>query len=103
MLSNAIYSVIPPEGCAAILWREASKAPEAAEALKITADNLLRLGVIDEIVPEPTGGAHGDYEATFAALKTAIVRNLELLQGVPLATLVEKRYEKYSRIGRTVA
>jgi acetyl-CoA carboxylase carboxyl transferase subunit alpha len=103
MLSNAIYSVIPPEGCAAILWREASKAPEAAEALKITAENLLQLGVIDEIVPEPAGGAHGDYAATFEELKTAIVRNLELLQGIPIPTLVEKRYEKYSRIGRIVA
>jgi acetyl-CoA carboxylase carboxyl transferase subunit alpha len=80
MLSNSIYSVISPEGCASILWRDASFAPDAAEALKITASSLLQLDVIDEIIPEPAAGAHTDYQATAAAVKKSLVNNLEELQ-----------------------
>lgn len=100
MLSNAVYSVISPEGCASILWRDASKAPEAAEALKLTADSLLELGIIDEIVPEPPGGAHRDYEAVMAGLKKVLIRQVERLKRFSVKKLAEKRFEKYSRIGR---
>lgn len=100
MLSNSVYSVISPEGCASILWRDGSKAPEAAEALKITADSLLKLGVIDEIIPEPLGGAHRDYDGTLRAVKQSILKHLNILRRVSERKLVEKRFEKYCRIGR---
>lgn len=100
MLSNAIYSVIPPEGCAAILWRDAAKAPEAAEALKLTANSLLRLGVIDEVVAEPPGGAHRDHTATMTVVKEALSRHLTKLKRISTRKLIDRRYEKYSRIGR---
>ncbi len=101
MLAYAVYSVIPPEGCAAILWRDAAKAPEAAAALKVTADSLLELGVIDEIIPEPLGGAHRDPEATIAATKTAILAQLRRLKGNRSPRrLVERRYQKFAQLGR---
>jgi acetyl-CoA carboxylase carboxyl transferase subunit alpha len=100
MLSNAVYSVISPEGCASILWRDGSKAPEAAEALKLTSDSLLQLGVIDEIVTEPLGGAHRNREATLAAMKNAIIKHLSRLKKVSVKKLIDKRFEKYSAIGR---
>ena len=100
MLSNSIYSVIPPEGCAAILWRDAEKAPEAAEALKLTANELLKLGIIDEIIPEPTGGAHRDYAATMAAVKESVSKHLTALKRTSMRKLLDKRYEKYTKIGR---
>jgi acetyl-CoA carboxylase carboxyl transferase subunit alpha len=100
MLSNAVYSVISPEGCAAILWRDESKAPEAAEALKLTAISLLDLGVIDEIIPEPSGGAHRAPAETVALVKQAVVRHLGALVRVAPAKLVEKRYEKFARMGK---
>ena len=100
MLSHSTYSVIPPEGCAAILWREAAKAPEAAEALKLTAKSLFELGIVDEIIPEPPGGAHRDPEATFAALKDVVLRHLKQIKRVSGRRLVERRYQRYSRIGR---
>lgn len=100
MLSNAVYSVISPEGCAAILWRDESKAPEAAEALKVTATSLLDLGIIDEIIPEPSGGAHRAPAETVARVKQAVVRHLDSLVRVASAKLVEKRYEKFSRMGK---
>ncbi len=101
MLSHAVYSVIPPEGCAAILWRDAAKAPEAAQALKITADSLLALGVIDEIVPEPPGGAHRDANATIAATKEAVLRHVRTLKRIRSRRhLVERRYQKFARFGR---
>lgn len=99
MMQNAIYSVIPPEGCAAILWRDATKAAEAAEALKLTAKSLLDLGVIDEIVPEPPGGAHRDGQAAIAATKAAVLKHLEQLRRVSARRLVERRYKKYASIG----
>ena len=100
MLENAIYSVISPEGCAGILWRDGSKAPEAAEALKITADDLLRLGAIDAIIPEPPGGAQANRKAAAAAVKTAVLAALKELDGIPPAELIAARYEKIRAYGR---
>ncbi len=100
MLSNAIYSVIPPEGCAAILWRDSEKAPEAADALKITADALLELGIIDDIIPEPEGGAHTDHAATFAATKEAILHHLKRISRDKGKKLTDKRYEKFNLMGK---
>jgi acetyl-CoA carboxylase carboxyl transferase subunit alpha len=97
MLSNAIYSVISPEGCASILWRDGAKAPEAAEALKLTANDLLKLGVIDEIVPEPAGGAHSDPDATLAAVKAALLKRLK---HASFRKLADKRFEKFAAMGR---
>lgn len=101
MLSNAVYSVISPEGCASILWRDDSKAPEAAEALKITAKSLLKLGVIDEIIPEPPGGAHRDYDGTMKAVKKSLLKHLDRLHGTSAKKLLARRFEKYSKIGRS--
>lgn len=100
MLSNAIYSVIPPEGCAAILWKDANKAPEAAEALKITAKSLLELKVIDQIIQEPIGGAHADHEATAAALKAALTKHLAVLKRFSKSKLVNRRFDKLAAMGR---
>ncbi|MDD5746119.1 MAG: acetyl-CoA carboxylase carboxyltransferase subunit alpha [Candidatus Omnitrophica bacterium] len=99
MLENAYYSVISPEGCAAILWRSRVHAPEAAEALKITAPDLLKFGIVDEMVPEPLGGAHRDYKQTAAALKATLKKSLAALKDIPSAELVQKRYDKFRRIG----
>jgi acetyl-CoA carboxylase carboxyl transferase subunit alpha len=96
MQENAYYSVISPESCAAIIWRDAKRAPEAAEALKLSAQDLYELGVADEIVPEPEGGAHRDWEKSAQLLKEAILRHLEELQSIPIDELIQKRYEKYS-------
>ncbi len=100
MLSNSVYSVISPEGCASILWRDGAKAPDAAEALKLTADSLLELGVIDEIIKEPLGGAHRNYSEALPAVKEAILRHLQKLSKVSRRKLPEKRFDKYARIGR---
>jgi acetyl-CoA carboxylase carboxyl transferase subunit alpha len=99
MLEYSIYSVISPEGCAAILWGDAAKAPEAAESMRITAPDLLKLGVIDAIVPEPVGGAHRDWEGAAGYLKTALRENLRDLAGQSGDDLVAGRYEKFRRIG----
>jgi acetyl-CoA carboxylase carboxyl transferase subunit alpha len=99
MLQYAIYSVASPEASAAILWRDASKAPDAAKAMKITAQDLYQLGIIDEIVPEPVGGAHLDAAATMTAVGTAIQQHLEQLRGLSVAELQQQRYEKYRSIG----
>lgn len=100
MLRYAIYSVIPPEGCAAILWRDAAKAPEAADALKITSESLLEFGIIDEIIEEPAGGAHRDPKATIAATQEAIVSNLKRLKRRKIKRLVDQRYTKLAKFGR---
>ncbi len=100
MLENATYSVISPEGCAAILWKGESEKERAAEALKGTAADLLDLRVIDEIVPEPPGGAHRDAAATARTLGAALSRNLQSLKGVPPPDLLERRYEKFRRMGQ---
>ena len=99
MMENAVYSVISPEGCAGILWRDGAKAPEAAEALKITAKDLLALKVVDKVVKEPAGGAHKNPSAAIAAVKKAILDSLERLSKVPAAELVEKRYAKLRAYG----
>ncbi len=99
MMENAIYSVISPEGCASILWRDASRNKDAAEALKITAQDLLQFKIIDEIVPEPLGGAHTDHKLTAEEIKTAVKKNLEELSVLPVNELIEKRIEKYRAMG----
>jgi len=99
MLEHAIYSVISPEGCAAILWGDAAKAPEAAELMRVTAPDLLRLGVIDAIVPEPPGGAHRNWPDTAANLRVALRDQLWQLRSKSGEALVEERYERFRRIG----
>jgi acetyl-CoA carboxylase carboxyl transferase subunit alpha len=99
MLEHAVYSVISPEGCAAILWNDAAKAPEAAELMRITAPDLLRLGVIDGVVPEPPGGAHRDWEGTATRLREALRQSLATLGDKSADTLVNERHEKFRRIG----
>jgi acetyl-CoA carboxylase carboxyl transferase subunit alpha len=100
ILEDAYYSVISPEGCAAILWKERSAAAKAAEALKISAKDLLALGLVDEIVPEPPGGAHNDPAAAAAALKAALLRNLEDLIKLSNGDRLKQRYDKFRAYGR---
>jgi len=100
MLENAIYSVISPEGCAAILWRSREQAPEAAEALKLTATDLQELAIIDELIAEPPGGAHTDPDAAAEALGEALERHLDELCGLDTDELLDQRREKYDRMGR---
>jgi len=99
MLQHAVYSVISPEGCAAILWDDPKKTPDAAEALKMTAEDLLRLGVIDEILPEPPGAAHRDPTAICGAVKKAVEAHLSALLELPLDDLLQRRFKKYRRMG----
>lgn len=99
MQENTWYSVISPEGCAAILYRDASKAPLAAEAMKVTAQDLLKLGVIDRIIPEPVGGAHHNPQEAAALVKQAILEELAPLEQLPPETLVRQRIEKFARMG----
>ena len=100
MLENAYYSVISPEGCASILFRDATKWPQAAEALKLTAKDLYELGIIDEIIPEPLGGAHKDIKQTVENVKKAIIKNLIELVNISEKQLLELRYKKYRKIGK---
>jgi acetyl-CoA carboxylase carboxyl transferase subunit alpha len=100
MLENSVYSVISPEGCASILWRDSSKAEIAAEALKITATDLKEFGIIDEIVPEPEGGAHLDHEASAALLGSVLDDSLRKLSQLTIAELLDHRYEKFRRMGQ---
>ncbi|MDZ7372536.1 MAG: acetyl-CoA carboxylase carboxyltransferase subunit alpha [candidate division KSB1 bacterium] len=99
MMENTWYSVISPEGCAAILWRDAAKAPQAAEAMKLTAADLLEMGVIDGVIPEPVGGAHHDPDGAARILKETILRELESLRSIPVEKLVQDRIAKYGRMG----
>src|SRR6266550_3957933 len=99
MLENSVYSVISPEGCAAILWKDATQRERAAEALKITAEDLLELGVIDEIIPEPPGGAHADPDAAAAALGETLRRYVRHLRKVRIEKLLKRREEKYLSMG----
>ena len=99
MLEYAIYSVISPEGCAAILWGDGAKAPEAAEIMRVTSPDLLKLGVIDAIVPEPVGGAHRNWEATAASLRAVLRDHLWQLKSRSETELIEERQEKFRRIG----
>jgi acetyl-CoA carboxylase carboxyl transferase subunit alpha len=99
MMEYAIYSVISPEGCAAILWSDRAKAPQAAEALRLTAPDLLKLGVIDGMVAEPSGGAHRDPRTAADNLKQCVIENLDILAKTPVRDLLNRRLEKYSRMG----
>ncbi len=99
ILQNAYYSVISPEGCAPILWRSSTKAPEAANALKLTGEHLLKFGIVDEVVAEPEGGAHRDPEAIAAQLKKAILKNIKELTPLSPEELLDQRYEKFRRMG----
>ncbi len=103
MLENSVYSVISPEGCASIMWRDASKAEIAAAALKITASDMRKLGLIDEIVTEPEGGAHTDPEAAAKLLEPVLEKSLSELSGLPTSALLEQRYEKFRQMGQFFA
>ncbi|HYT06538.1 MAG TPA: acetyl-CoA carboxylase carboxyltransferase subunit alpha [Rugosimonospora sp.] len=103
MLENSIYSVISPEGCASILWRDAAKAELAAEALRITAKDLREFGIVDEIVPEPEGGAHSDHEAAAQLLEPVLVRALDKLSVKSVPELLQRRYAKFRRMGQLAA
>jgi acetyl-CoA carboxylase carboxyl transferase subunit alpha len=100
VLENAYYSVISPEGCAAILWKSGAKAPEAAEVLKLTGPDLKKFGIIDEVIPEPLGGAHRDPAKTAAALKEFVKKSLKELRGLSTDDLLAARYNKFRSIGK---
>ena len=100
MLENSIYSVISPEGAAAILWKEKERVKEAAAALNLTAPHLLDLGVIDEVIPEPFGGAHKDLPQTASALKERLIHHLTTLRAEPVEALLATRYQRYRSVGR---
>lgn len=99
IMENATYSVITPEGCASILWRDATRNKEAAEALKITAQDMQQMQIVDGIIPEPVGGAHMDYETTARNIKYAIMKNLDELVAVPISELIDARIQKFRAMG----
>jgi acetyl-CoA carboxylase carboxyl transferase subunit alpha len=99
MQEYAVYSVITPEGCASILWKDAAQAPAAASALRITAPSLLEMGLIDGVIPEPLGGAHGDWDQAAGLLKAAVLKALDELEGLDAQALVDQRYRKFARMG----
>ena len=99
MLENAYYSVISPEGCAAILWKHRKHAPEAAEAMKLTAGDLAGMGLVDEVIPEPVGGAHHDRRRAAASLKSALLAEIEKLERLPVEEMLEARYQKFRQAG----
>jgi acetyl-CoA carboxylase carboxyl transferase subunit alpha len=100
MLENSVYSVISPEGCAAILWKSGNEREKAAKAMRITASDLLELGVVDEVIPEPAGGAHSDWEETCAGVREALLRNLGELKELPVDELRRARAKKYLGMGQ---
>jgi acetyl-CoA carboxylase carboxyl transferase subunit alpha len=100
MLENSVYSVISPEGCASILWRDSTKAEQAASALRITAGDLSEMGIIDEVVAEPEGGAHMDHEAAAQLLDPVLFRTLEELSELSVPALLQRRYEQFRRMGQ---
>jgi len=100
MLENAIYSVISPEGCASILWRDSGRAEEAARAMKITAQDLKAFDIIDEIIPEPPTGAHGDPEALFLSLDRVLASQLQTLRALPPEVLIQARHNKFRSMGQ---
>ena len=102
MLEHAYYTVISPEGCASILWRDAARFADAAEALKITSKDLLELGIIDEEIPEPLGGAHADYKAVSESMKSSILNALKELSGKTSDELREERYNKFRKMGKFI-
>ena len=102
MLEHAYYTVISPEGCASILWRDASKYPDAAQALKITSDDLIELGIVDGAIKEPVGGAHTCYSEMSDNMKTAILDSLKELEGMSAEELKNQRYNKFRAMGRFI-
>lgn len=100
ILQNAYYSVISPEGCASILWRSSVRAPDAANALKLTGEHLLKFGIVDEVIPEPPGGAHRDPESAAANLKKAVLKHIKDLSSLSKEDLVESRYNKFRNMGK---
>jgi len=102
MLSHSIYSVISPEGCASILWRDAAYNAQAAEAMKITAKSLLELGVIDEIIPEPLGGAHTDYVATAEVIRKALLKYIKKIAPGSSSKLIARRFDKFASMGKFI-
>jgi acetyl-CoA carboxylase carboxyl transferase subunit alpha len=99
IFENSYYSVISPEGCAAILWKDPAAAPKAAEALKVSADHLERLGVVDEVIPEPLGGAHNDPAQAASALKYVLQKHLNDVRGLEIGKLLDLRYERFRHLG----
>ncbi len=102
MLENAIYSVASPEAAASILWKDGARGPEAAAAMRITAPDLLQMGIVDRIVPEPPGGAHTDHAAMAQTLKAVLLRELDDLEAIPVEELLARRADRYRRIGAFV-
>jgi acetyl-CoA carboxylase carboxyl transferase subunit alpha len=100
MMENSVYSVISPEGCASIMWRDSSKRELAAQAMRITAKDNLKMGFCDEVIPEPAGGAHHDYDAAAASLSAALEKNLAELEKKPLQELLDARYEKFRKMAQ---
>jgi acetyl-CoA carboxylase carboxyl transferase subunit alpha len=100
MLQYSTYFVISPEGCANIIWKTSEKAPQAAEAMGVTSDNLQNLGIVDETIPEPLGGAHRDIEAMSETLKQRLSQQLDELQAIPPEDLLERRYQRLMSYGR---
>jgi acetyl-CoA carboxylase carboxyl transferase subunit alpha len=100
MLEHAYYAVISPEGCASILWKDSSQKERAASALKMQAEDLLESGVIDLIIEEPLGGAHHDPHEVYQNVKRAVIKQQKLLSAIPMETLLEKRYQKFRKIGK---
>jgi acetyl-CoA carboxylase carboxyl transferase subunit alpha len=100
MMENAVYSVISPEGCASIMWRDASKKDLAAEAMKITAKDLNDLGCIDGIIPEPAGGAHTDHAQAAELLDSALLQHLNAIKQMPVGQLLEARYKKFRNMAQ---
>lgn len=100
LMENAYYSVISPEGCAAILWKHRQHAPEAAAALKLSAQDLQQLGIIDGVIPEPLGGAHNDHATAAAALKSSVLEHLAQLEGLSVDALLDQRYQKFRAYGQ---
>lgn len=99
IMENAYYSVISPEGCAAILWKDAKMAPQAAEALKMTSPDLKELGLVDDVIPEPPGGAHHDWEKAAESLKATVLQHLKALQKINTEKLLDQRYDKFRAFG----
>lgn len=99
VLKNAYYSVISPEGCAGILWKGAQHAEKAATALKFTSENLLKMGIVDDVIKEPLGGAHRDHHSMAANLRSYLIKNLKTLSSQPLDQLLDQRYEKFRKMG----
>ena len=100
MLEHAIYSVIAPEGCASILWRDPERKADAARAMRVTAKDALQLGLIDEVIPEPLGGAHRNLEETSASIRETVVRHLSELKGLETAELLDRRFAKLRGLGK---